>query len=40
MVGLYVVEKIVHVTPTKKDDIVWDMLIKPVFDKVKKVIGK
>ena len=32
---LYVVEKIVKLSPSKKDDVVWDMVIKPIVDKIK-----
>ena len=32
---LYVVEKIVKLSPSKKNDVVWDMVIKPIVDKIK-----
>ena len=32
---LYVVEMIVKLSPSKKDDVVWDMVIKPIVDKIK-----
>lgn len=32
----YVAEKIVKATPTKKDDILFDMIIKPIMQKGKK----
>ena len=32
---LYVVEKVVKLSPSKKDDVVFDMVIKPIFDKIK-----
>jgi hypothetical protein len=34
MLGFYTLEKIVKLTPTDKDDIVFDMVIKPVWDKL------
>jgi hypothetical protein len=32
---LYVVEKAVKLSPSKKDDVIFDMVIKPIVDKVK-----
>ena len=32
---LYVVEKAIKLSPSKKDDLVWDMIIKPIISKVK-----
>jgi len=32
---LYVVEKAIKLSPSKKDDLVWDMVLKPIVDKVK-----
>ena len=34
LVVLYAVEKIVKLTPTKYDDIVFDMLMKPIKEKI------
>ena len=34
LVVLYAVEKIVKLTPTKYDDIVFDMLLKPIKEKI------
>ena len=34
LVGIYALEKIVKLTPTKYDDIVFDMILKPIKDKV------
>jgi len=31
---LYAVEKIVKLTPTKYDDIIFDMVLKPIKDKI------
>ena len=36
LVAVYALEKIVKLTPTKYDDIIFDMIIKPIFDKVSK----
>jgi len=35
LLALYVIEKAIKLSPSKKDDLVWDMIIKPVIDKVK-----
>ena len=35
LLALYVVEKVVKLSPSKKDDVIFDMVIKPIFDKVK-----
>ena len=32
---LYVVEKAIKLSPSKKDDLVWEMVLKPVVDKIK-----
>ena len=34
LVVLYAVEKIVKLTPTKYDDIIFDMLLKPIKEKI------
>ena len=35
MLALYVIEKVVKLSPSKKDDVIFDMVLKPIFDKVK-----
>ena len=35
LLALYIVEKAIKLSPSKKDDVVWDMIIKPVIDKIK-----
>ena len=35
LLALYVVEKIIKLSPSKKDDLVWDMVLKPIVDKIK-----
>ena len=32
MLGFYTLEKIVKLSPTKQDDIIFDAVIKPIFD--------
>jgi hypothetical protein len=34
LVGFYALEKIVKLSPTDKDDILFDAVIKPVFEKL------
>ena len=36
LLAVYVVEKVVKLSPSKKDDVLFDMIIKPVFDKFNK----
>ncbi|GAG88240.1 unnamed protein product [marine sediment metagenome] len=33
LLGFYILEKIVHLTPTKKDDVIFDMIVKPLWNK-------
>tara|TARA_R110002020_G_scaffold330472_3_gene546102 strand:+ start:2321 stop:2467 length:147 start_codon:yes stop_codon:yes gene_type:complete len=35
LLALYVVEKAVKLSPSKKDDVIFDMVLKPVIDKLK-----
>ena len=35
LLALYVVEKAIKLSPSKKDDLVFDMVIKPIVDKLK-----
>ena len=35
LLGLYVLEKGIKLSPSKKDDLVWDMVLKPMVDKLK-----
>ena len=35
LLGLYVLEKAIKLSPSKKDDLIWDMVIKPIVDKIK-----
>tara|TARA_R110000824_G_scaffold128335_1_gene289139 strand:+ start:27 stop:173 length:147 start_codon:yes stop_codon:yes gene_type:complete len=36
LLALYVLEKAIKLSPSKKDDLVWDMVLKPIVDKIKK----
>ena len=35
LLTLYVVEKVIKLSPSKKDDLVWDMVLKPLSDKLR-----
>ena len=35
LLALYVLEKGIKLSPSKKDDFVWDMVLKPIVDKIK-----
>ena len=35
LLALYVVEKAIKLSPSKKDDLVWDMVLKPIVEKIK-----
>ena len=35
LLALYVVEKVVKLSPSKKDDVIFDMILKPIADKLK-----
>ena len=35
LLGLYVLEKAIKLSPSKKDDLLWDMVLKPIVDKIK-----
>ena len=35
LLGLYMVEKAIKLSPSKKDDLVWDMVLKPIVEKIK-----
>ena len=36
LLALYVIEKAIKLSPSKKDDLVWDMVVKPIGVKIKK----
>ena len=35
LLALYVIEKAIKLSPSKKDDFVWDMILKPIVDKIR-----
>ena len=35
LLALFVIEKAIKLSPSKKDDLVWDMVIKPIVEKIK-----
>ena len=35
LLGLYVLEKGIKLSPSKKDDLLWDMILKPITDKIR-----
>jgi hypothetical protein len=35
LLAVYVVEKAVKLSPSKKDDVIFDMILKPIVDKFK-----
>jgi len=40
LLSMYIIEKIVKLSPTTKDDVIFDMILKPIFDKVNGTLGK
>ena len=36
LLGLYILEKGIKLSPSKKDDLIWDMVLKPIVDRIKK----
>ena len=35
LLALYVLEKVIKLSPSKKDDLIFDMVLKPIIDKIK-----
>ena len=35
LLAMYVIEKVVKLSPSKKYDVIFDMILKPIIDKVK-----
>ena len=35
LLALYVVEKVIKLSPSKKDDMIFDMILKPIINKIK-----
>ena len=40
LLGMYILEKVVKLSPTSKDDVIFDMILKPIFDQIKGISGK
>ena len=40
LLAFYVLEKVVKLSPTTKDDVIFDMVLKPIFDAMKGKGGK
>ena len=40
LLALYILEKGIKLSPSKKDDLLWDMILKPIVGKIKEKIGK
>ena len=36
LLGLYVLEKGIKLSPSKIDDVIWDMVLKPIISKITK----
>ena len=36
LLAMYVVEKVVKLSPSKKDDVIFDMILKPIVDRIKR----
>ena len=36
LLALYVLEKCIKLSPSKKDDLIFDMVLKPIIDKIKR----
>lgn len=36
LLGLYILEKGIKLSPSKQDDLMWDMILKPIVDAIKK----
>jgi hypothetical protein len=35
VIVFFIIEKIIRISPTKSDDIIFDMILKPLFEKFK-----
>ena len=40
LLSMYILEKVVKLSPTTKDDVIFDMILKPIFDKINSALGK
>ena len=39
LLAFYVLEKVIKLSPTKKDDVIFDMVLKPVYEAIKNKVG-
>ena len=39
LLAFYVLEKVVKLSPSTKDDVIFDMVLKPVYDAVRNKLG-
>ena len=35
LLAMYVIEKVVKLSPSKKDDVIFDMILSPIFNAIK-----
>ena len=40
LLATYVIEKVVKLSPSKKDDVIFDMVLKPIWNTLKGMSGK
>lgn len=40
LLAMYILEKVVKLSPTKKDDVIFDMVLKPIYEAIKGKSGK
>ena len=40
LLGLYILEKGIKLSPSKKDDVIFDMILKPIYEAIKGKSGK
>ena len=36
LLALYILEKAIKLSPSKKDDVIFDMILKPIVDRIKR----
>tara|TARA_R100001129_G_scaffold173096_1_gene144272 strand:+ start:1104 stop:1256 length:153 start_codon:yes stop_codon:yes gene_type:complete len=39
LLAFYVLEKVIKLSPSKKDDVIFDMVLKPVYEAIKSKVG-
>ena len=40
VIVFFIIEKIIRISPTKSDDIIFDMILKPIIGYLKSALGK